>query len=321
MNRPPIRRASKGPSAFLIVVALLAIVAALVALAGFLGRYWWFADIAANFRPQLGVVLVLAAIILFLGRWGKMGLVLLIVAAIDLYPVVTLYRSAPTTPASEAEVARVVSFNLLAANTHYDEVIDFLRSAEADLVFLHEASQPWEETIEEAGLGYELTPTRGNEIFGTLVLSSGDLTVNPYSFAFDGERAVEVKLPIGGQTVAVLGIHPLSPSTSIRAGYRDRQLAFAATWASQQEGPTVVVGDFNASTWSHTFKAFQAAGLIDSQAGFGIQPSFPARSNFALRIPIDHLLYSEELAVVDRRLGPALGSDHFPLVVDLSTAA
>jgi endonuclease/exonuclease/phosphatase (EEP) superfamily protein YafD len=37
-----------------------------------------------------------------------------------------------------------------------------------------------------------------------------------------------------------------------------------------------------------------------------------------LQVSIDHLLHSSELAVADRRLGPPLGSDHLPLVVDLS---
>ena len=36
---------------------------------------------------------------------------------------------------------------------------------------------------------------------------------------------------------------------------------------------------------------------------------------------IDHLLESEALVGADRQLGPAMGSDHFPLVVDLQLAS
>jgi endonuclease/exonuclease/phosphatase (EEP) superfamily protein YafD len=39
-----------------------------------------------------------------------------------------------------------------------------------------------------------------------------------------------------------------------------------------------------------------------------------------MRVPIDHLVHSPVLEVTDRRLGPDLGSDHFPLLVDLQVA-
>jgi endonuclease/exonuclease/phosphatase (EEP) superfamily protein YafD len=63
-----------------------------------------------------------------------------------------------------------------------------------------------------------------------------------------------------------------------------------------------------------------SGGLRNSQIGFGLQPTFPASSIGVLRVPIDHLLHSQDLRVRDRRLGPALGSDHFSLIVDLEYA-
>jgi endonuclease/exonuclease/phosphatase (EEP) superfamily protein YafD len=60
--------------------------------------------------------------------------------------------------------------------------------------------------------------------------------------------------------------------------------------------------------------------LRNSQVGFGLQPTFSSQSNLLLRVPIDHLVHSGALEVTDRRLGPPLGSDHFPLLVDLQLA-
>ena len=51
--------------------------------------------------------------------------------------------------------------------------------------------------------------------------------------------------------------------------------------------------------------------------------TFPATGglwSLLLRVPIDHLVHTPDLVVVDRRLGPPLGPDHFPLVVDLAVA-
>jgi endonuclease/exonuclease/phosphatase (EEP) superfamily protein YafD len=113
----------------------------------------------------------------------------------------------------------------------------------------------------------------------------------------------------------------LAPTSEERAGLRDAQLGFAADWAAEQEGAFLVVGDLNASPWSWPFRRLVADGsLRNSQIGFGLQPSFPATSNVLLRVPIDHLLHSDALIVTNRRLGEPLGSDHFPLLVDLAYA-
>ena len=61
-------------------------------------------------------------------------------------------------------------------------------------------------------------------------------------------------------------------------------------------------------------------GLINSQRGFGVQATWPVAGGFAPRIPLDHCLHSPDLATVDRRMGPAVGSDHLPLVVVLDTS-
>ena len=59
--------------------------------------------------------------------------------------------------------------------------------------------------------------------------------------------------------------------------------------------------------------------MRDARRGFRIQPSWP---NFIwpLRIPIDHTLVSRDVHIVDRGLGPSVGSDHLPVVMDFEIA-
>ncbi|MGH8927316.1 MAG: endonuclease/exonuclease/phosphatase family protein, partial [Acidimicrobiia bacterium] len=220
---------------------------------------------------------------------------------------------------------RVVSYNILGSNKHFDEVVNFIRASGADVVVLHEVTRRWEGVIEEASLTdgdwpYEVTRSRAaGDLFGTLVLAPTGSRVTSFGFGVTDPRAIEISLPEG---IKMLAIHPLSPYTRFRASQNDQQLQFAANWARRQHGPTVVFGDFNSTPWSYPFRRLVAeTGLRNSEHGFGLDLSYPADRNPFLRIPIDHLLHSADLATVDRHLGPALGSDHFPLTVDLAMVA
>jgi endonuclease/exonuclease/phosphatase (EEP) superfamily protein YafD len=92
--------------------------------------------------------------------------------------------------------------------------------------------------------------------------------------------------------------------------------------AGDETVPTIVVGDFQSSPWSHTFQSLLADGhLVDSLKGFGIQTTWPANRWAFFRLPFDNLVHSAELTTVDRYLGPMFGTEHRPIVVKLAMAA
>jgi endonuclease/exonuclease/phosphatase (EEP) superfamily protein YafD len=305
-----------------ILLAIPAVGLAVVSLAAFFGEWIWWLDVLANFRAQYAMALAVLGVLAMMSKWRRIGYGVLGVAAINLLVVLPLYVGSPGPSEATAPSIRVMSFNLLSTNESFSEVIEYIEVTDPDLVLLHEASRPWEVAFESAGLDYEIIrPRSDNLIFGTLVLVRGeDVKGVSFGFAEAQPRAVEIKYrPTGWpEEVSVLSTHPLAPTEKERAALRNAQLAFAGDWATAQEGAFLVVGDFNATPWSSPFREILAsAELRNSQIGFGLQSSFPATSMFVMRVPIDHLLHSPALNVRDRRLGPALGSDHFPLLVDL----
>ena len=305
----------------MILLVIPALLLAAVSLASFAGRWLWWLDVLANFRAQYVVGLAILGVLIAVSRWRRTGLAVLGVALVNLVFVAPLYVGSPGEPVAGAPDLRVLNFNLLSINENYNEVIEYIVAVDPDLVFLHEASRPWEVAMEAADLGYEIVRGRSDQlIFGTLVLARQEVDAVSYGFAETQPRAISLRYQPDGWPVElnVLSTHPLAPTTAERAGLRDAQLEFAAGWASEQEGAFFVVGDLNASPWSWPFRSLVSeGGLRNSQIGFGLQPTFPATSVVLLRVPIDHLLHSEELRVRDRRLGAALGSDHFSLIVDL----
>ncbi len=306
----------------LLFLAIPAGALAAASLLAFGGRWVWWLDVLANFRPQYVVSLVVLGLLLMVSRWRKTGYAVLAAAAINLVAVGPLYVGSPEIGEAAAPSIRVMSFNLLSSNESYAEVIEHIRVMDPDVVFLHEASRPWEVAMESSGLDHAVIRPRSTQlIFGTLVLLRADAPeIVTFGFAEAQPRAVSITYRPRGwpEPVSILSTHPLAPTDEDRASLRDAQLGFASDWAAGRDGAIVVVGDFNATPWSWPFRRLMAdTDLRNSQIGFGLQPSYPTTSAFVLRVPIDHLLHSEDLIVLDRRLGPALGSDHFPLTVDL----
>jgi endonuclease/exonuclease/phosphatase (EEP) superfamily protein YafD len=305
-----------------LIVSIVGYFLGLATVAGFFGGSWWFLDLLAGFRHQLAIGLMVCAVVAALARWRKTAVAIGLLAAVNLALVVPLYFG-PSRP--ESGELRIVSFNVLASNRNFAEVVDFIRSSHADVVVLHEVTRRWEEAIEEAAATfddwpYEITEARARgDLFGSLVLVESGAVVESFGFALTDPRAIEILLPDG---VALLAIHPLSPASEFRAQQNDRQLLFATDWAASRDGPTIIFGDFNSTPWSFPFRRLMSStDLSNSARGFGLDLSYPADGNPLIRVPIDHLLFSDGLVVVDRRLGPAMGSDHFPLTVDLALEA
>jgi endonuclease/exonuclease/phosphatase (EEP) superfamily protein YafD len=305
-----------------IVIAIPAVALAVFSLATYAGRWVWWLDVAANFRIQYIVGLLILSLLVLVSKWRKTGYFVLAVALVNLIVVLPIYAGGRAEATPGVPTIRVMTFNLLSTNESYAEVVDYLGRLNPDLVFLHEVSRPWEVAIESADLGYELIRARSDDlIFGSFVLVRGEsLTAISHGFGTSSRRAVELHyVPPGWpEPISVLGIHPLAPTDEERAALRDAQLGFATEWAGDRTGAFLVAGDFNATPWSWPFRRLIGeTDLRNSQIGFGLQPSFSAETNLLLRVPIDHLLHSPALEVINRSLGPFLGSDHFPLVVDL----
>ena len=81
----------------------------------------------------------------------------------------------------------------------------------------------------------------------------------------------------------------------------------------------MVLGDLNTTPWSARYRALlDDAGLEDTRVGYGLQTSWPSFLPAVLRIPIDHVLVTPDLAAAEREVGPEVGSDHLPVWVELA---
>jgi endonuclease/exonuclease/phosphatase (EEP) superfamily protein YafD len=125
----------------------------------------------------------------------------------------------------------------------------------------------------------------------------------------------------GGVRVFLHGIHPRPPEP-IRdqdSTPRDAELVVMGR-AIEKAGdrPTVVAGDLNDVAWSPTSELFvRLSGLLDPRKGRGMFNSWNAKMPL-LRYPLDHVFHSNHFRLVELRRLPSIGSDHFPMLIELS---
>lgn len=99
---------------------------------------------------------------------------------------------------------------------------------------------------------------------------------------------------------------------------RDIESDLARHWADAGRDPMIVAGDFNTPVESRIFQqhwgditdAFSYAG-----SGFGM-----TKYNGWIRARIDHVLTGDGITPERAVVGQDLGSDHRPLIVDLTIA-
>lgn len=111
-----------------------------------------------------------------------------------------------------------------------------------------------------------------------------------------------------------LRLQRLSANTELRT----IESRLARRWVNADTLPTLVMGDFNTPVESRIFQE-SWGDLTDafSRVGFGFGMT---RINGWIRVRIDHVLVGQGWYVDHATVGRDLGSDHLPLIVDLTLA-
>lgn len=303
--------------------------AALLAVAGALvGGAVPMVDLASHFRIQYALAIaagLAAELTRTRRRWWRSG-VLAVALVFDASSVAALALPAGNSaPALGSPPIRLIQFNTWPENREPGAVVAFIESERPDACTLQETAESLRRAVAERLSGRYRVLEAGAD----LVLIRRN--AGPIEFVgwgrhrLPGGTSIEARLRVGGRPVALLGLHATAPLGFGATRDRDAQLAWVGRWSRSREGAAIVLGDLNATHWSHPFRALLVSGrLVDSARGFGPQPTWrsrygpvagPAAAPF--RIPIDHCLHSSDLATVARRTGPACGSNHLPLLVTL----
>ncbi|MBK7144201.1 MAG: endonuclease/exonuclease/phosphatase family protein [Xanthomonadales bacterium] len=275
--------------------------------AEFEGRLPWLLDLGAHWQWLYAAVLLLCGALAALRQphW----LLALPFAALP------WFSAAPGAPASTAAAAPTLAIAI--ANVQHDNpqpqlLLDWLAATDPDLVIVLEASTALAPTLAALPDYPHQQIEPADDPFGIALLSRFPLTAVAVQHDEFGIARIEAQLEWQGQCMDLVAWHPMPPLSPVYRQARDRRLQSLA--AGVDGRPRIVAGDLNASPWSSAFAGLDDLGL---RRASGLAPTWPSAGRGVIGIPIDQVLVSRHWAVRASERGPDIGSDHYPLRVEL----
>lgn len=291
---------------------------------------WWWVQALDFPRTQLfyvgvGAAAALAADMHF-EPW-RIGVSAALVAALvyqgaRILPYTRLWRRPVKAATGEGPRLKLLISNVLMTNRESARLLDLVGRLEPDLVVLAEPDAWWEDEFRSIERAYPHVMRYAKpDTYGLLLYSRHPLGDPRTEFLVEPDLpSFHAHIELGGRRVLLHFLHPKPPAPGESTSTTDRDgeiLIVGRRVHDEPDEPTVVAGDLNDVAWSDTTRLFQkTSGLLDPRRGRGMFSTFHAGYPF-LRWPLDHVFHSEHFTLARMMRLPNVGSDHFPIFVEL----
>ncbi len=225
--------------------------------------------------------------------------------------------------APPAVAMRLAAVNVFFFNEAHDQMIAWVRRARPEVVVFIEASPAWQQALRVLDADYpHRTAVTDGPRDGLLVLSRWPLR-DP-RLAPDRRDILFVTVDKQGHALRLAAVHaswPLLPRHQLLRAADFAAVAAEARAAARAGLPYAALGDYNVSPFSpHFTRLLEAGNLRSASASRGWQPTWPTFLPL-LGIQIDYALVTPDVRVTGFERGAGTGSDHRPIVVDVTIPA
>lgn len=302
---------------------LISICSALLLTAGLVSSDFLILDLPINFLPQWTIcnfILLLYFTIKRTSRFIILSLFSFTLGLFFIYPYLGVNKTTDNLSKRES----ILLMNIYTKNPHKKEAIDLIRSRNSSLVVVLEIDPDWQKELEELADIYPYSyykPELNN--FGLAILSKvplGDTKI----FNLSEVPAIKITLNIQERSVDLIALHTFPPVSQAALEIRNSQISQLQDAIISDNRFSIIAGDFNASLWNPIFrKLLKNKKLLDSRLNQGIQSTWPTATimpylYLLFPTPIDHLLFSKGLIVLDSEVVSYPGSDHRGMYAEFS---
>ncbi len=221
---------------------------------------------------------------------------------------------------------RVLTFNINIGNNNWDTIANDIQKLKPNLVCISEGSIRSTEELSQRLKNsfpyiYSIPDSSELSIFSQFPL------ISPHREKFEHGTILTTSLEINKKTIKIITTHPFAPVNLQLFESRNQLLEEITNYIQQQTTPIIFLGDMNITIWSSYYlQLVKNTNLYNTRLGFGIQPSWVELTTYfdkpkwitnIIKIPIDHILVTNQIEVLDCQTIKAGNSDHRILWSDL----
>lgn len=289
----------------------------LVAFGAAFGRLHPFIDLFGQFvLPALTGAVLIALIAVLTARYGTA--LVAVAALLTNLLIVWPWVQSPRPAEAAGPTIKILLFNVYYYNKRLDEAAKIVRELNPDIVVLHEVIPRVRPELDEIANAF---PHRVESWLerpaDALILSRFPLEDLADQLPAPNHRRPlgAAKVTIGDSTLSLFAAHLSLPPLLEGRGSQMAEMHEIAETVNGMTGPRLLVGDFNAATWGAVITHARTFAALEVLTGpSGSWPTFLPRD---LGIPIDHMLASQDLTFVSRKLITIPGSDHRAVLAEI----
>ena len=223
----------------------------------------------------------------------------------------------------------ILQFNANYRNENLEKTILYLKSLNEqksnapDIVLIQEATVQAKNQLNELTKDYTYVIDDAQEgPYGMLIYSKIPIehaVQHKFDLSWNKHTVLHLKTPKNKMPFVLYELHATSPAHLAKIEQRELELKSIAEIISADKIKNVIlVGDLNTTPYSPYFRTLEKiSGLRNSMRGNYLWGSWPNFLPFFMRIPLDHVLVSQNMRITYRTVEMDLGSDHMPILTQI----
>jgi len=287
-----------------------------------LNLQFFFIDILSNLGFQILIAgILLFFILLFFKRFWA-SVVCVFVCIVFIADILSSCNHCNAVLKDKSQIQnklRLIHFNISYNNSvkNFENIREMILSEKPDIVQFQDFSPQMQDKIKtlRSIFPYSTDLNKPLDPFDSVILSKYPLT----NTKVEDYHVVTTNLILNETEISIVGIHLFPGGSKRNFNYALEQINYLKTIVSNTSKYLILLGDLNMTSTSKRFVKFlKETNLYTYTSYKNITSTWLAFVPNFLGIQIDHILFTNNFKMVDKKTSNGFGSVHRPLIVELS---